>query len=47
MAGKETEEDENSFYIELRTNPIRFDPVDKVTNVFYDDANRQVFKLYL
>lgn len=34
--------DEN-FYIELCKNPIRFDPVDKVTNVFYDDANKQVF----
>lgn len=33
---------EGSYYIELCKNPIRFDPVDKVTNVFYDDANKQV-----
>ncbi|XP_033739671.1 regulator of MON1-CCZ1 complex-like [Pecten maximus] len=37
------EADDSNFYIELRKNPIRFDPVDKVTNVFYDDANKQVF----
>lgn len=36
-------DEEGSFYIELCKNPIRFDPVDKVTNVFYDDANKQVF----
>lgn len=35
-------DEEGSFYIELCKNPIRFDPVDKVTNVFYDDANKQV-----
>ena len=29
-------------YIELCKNPIRFDPVSKATNVFYDDANQQV-----
>ncbi|KAK3089040.1 hypothetical protein FSP39_000342 [Pinctada imbricata] len=36
-------EDSGSFFIELCKNPIRFDPVDKNTNVFYDDANKQVF----
>ncbi|KAJ8305389.1 hypothetical protein KUTeg_015934, partial [Tegillarca granosa] len=40
MAGADAE---GSFYIELCKNPIRFDPVDKVTGVFYDDANKQVF----
>ncbi|KAL5015940.1 hypothetical protein ScPMuIL_005529 [Solemya velum] len=35
--------DEGSFYIELCKTPIRFEPVSKVTNVFYDDANKQVF----
>jgi hypothetical protein len=35
-------DEEGSYYIELCKNPIRFDPVDKVTNVFYDDANKQV-----
>ncbi|XP_052074242.1 regulator of MON1-CCZ1 complex-like [Mytilus californianus] len=37
------QQNDGCFYIELCKNPIRFDPVDKVTNVFYDDANRQVF----
>ncbi len=31
-----------SFYISLSKNPIRFEPVSKVSNVFFDDANRQV-----
>ncbi|XP_053377581.1 regulator of MON1-CCZ1 complex-like isoform X2 [Mercenaria mercenaria] len=30
-------------YIELSKTPIRFEPISKVTNVFYDDANQQVF----
>ncbi|OWF47157.1 uncharacterized protein C18orf8-like [Mizuhopecten yessoensis] len=37
------EADDSNFYIELCKTPIRFDPVDKVTNVFYDDSNKQVF----
>lgn len=39
---KMAQQNDGCFYIELCKNPIRFDPVDKVTNVFYDDANRQV-----
>ncbi|XP_064624746.1 regulator of MON1-CCZ1 complex-like isoform X2 [Lineus longissimus] len=31
------------FYIELCQNPIQFEPFSKVTNVFFDDSNRQVF----
>ena len=38
-------EGDGNYYIELCKNPIRFDPVDKVTNVFYDDANKQVGSL--
>ena len=34
-------DDEDSVYIELSKNPIRFEPVSKVTNVFFDDSNRQ------
>lgn len=35
---------ENSqHYIELCPNPIRFEPVSKANNVFFDDANKQVF----
>ena len=34
-------DDEDTVYIELSKNPIRFEPVSKVTNVFFDDSNRQ------
>ena len=40
MAEGEAEMD--NFYIQLSNNPVRFEPVSKVTNVFFDDANRQV-----
>ena len=36
---------EENFYIELSRNVIRFEPVSKVTNVFFDDTNRQVKRL--
>jgi len=29
-------------YIELSPNPIRFDAVSQLTNVFFDDSNKQV-----
>ncbi|XP_049810731.1 regulator of MON1-CCZ1 complex-like [Schistocerca nitens] len=31
------------YYLELSRNPIRFEAVSKVTNVFFDDSNKQVF----
>ncbi|GAB0096678.1 Regulator of MON1-CCZ1 complex [Sergentomyia squamirostris] len=31
------------YYLELCANPIRFDPVSRLTNVFFDDSNKQVF----
>lgn len=31
------------YYLELSPNPIRFDAVSQLTNVFFDDSNRQVF----
>ncbi|XP_046386131.1 regulator of MON1-CCZ1 complex [Ischnura elegans] len=31
------------YYLELSSNPIRFQSVSSVTNVFFDDSNRQVF----
>lgn len=34
-------EDDN-VYLHLCPDPIRFEPVSKVTNVFYDEANQQV-----
>ncbi|KAL8612030.1 hypothetical protein ACOMHN_012929 [Nucella lapillus] len=39
MAGGE----DSQHYVELCHNPIRFEPVNKANNVFFDDANRQVF----
>jgi hypothetical protein len=36
-------QEENFFYIELCKNPIQFEPFSKVTNVFFDDSNRQVY----
>ncbi|XP_066148157.1 regulator of MON1-CCZ1 complex [Euwallacea fornicatus] len=30
-------------YLELSENPIRFEPVNQLTNVFYDDSNKDVF----
>ncbi|KAH8304023.1 hypothetical protein KR018_005920 [Drosophila ironensis] len=30
-------------YIELSPNPIRFDAVSQLTNVFFDDSNKQIF----
>lgn len=30
-------------YLELSSNPIRFEAVGQLTNVFFDDSNRQVF----
>ncbi|KAK7791013.1 hypothetical protein R5R35_007906 [Gryllus longicercus] len=31
------------YYLELSANPIRFEAVSKVVNVFFDDSNKQVF----
>lgn len=35
--------EDEQFYVELCRNPIRFEPVSKANNVFFDDANKQVF----
>ena len=35
-------EQSDNFYLELSKKNIRFDPVSTVTNVFFDDSNRQV-----
>lgn len=34
--------DKSLFVLELSQQPIRFDPVSPLTNVFFDDSNRQV-----
>lgn len=33
------------YYLELRNDPIRFDAASQLTNVFFDDSNRQVRNL--
>lgn len=33
----------DDYYLELCATPIRFESVSKVTNVFFDDSNKQVF----
>lgn len=35
--------EEESYYINLCDTPIRFEPVSRANNVFFDDANKQVF----
>ncbi|ODM97394.1 hypothetical protein Ocin01_09287 [Orchesella cincta] len=35
--------EEDNVYLQLCPDPIRFEPVSKVTNVFYDEANQQVY----
>ncbi|XP_071965710.1 regulator of MON1-CCZ1 complex-like [Antedon mediterranea] len=35
--------EEENFYIQLSPKPTRFEPVTKVSNVFFDEAKRQVF----
>lgn len=29
-------------YLELSKDPVRFEPVSKVTNVFFDDTSKEV-----
>lgn len=43
---KETLHDDE-YYLQLTNNPIRFEAVSQLTNVFFDDSNRQVFNFYL
>lgn len=33
---------EQSYYLELCSDPIRFDSVSQITNVFFDDSNKEV-----
>lgn len=34
--------DDDEYYLELTNSPIRFEAVSQLTNVFFDDSNRQV-----
>jgi hypothetical protein len=31
----------DDYYLELSPSPVRFESVSKVTNVFFDDCNKQ------
>ncbi|MPC45075.1 hypothetical protein E2C01_038760 [Portunus trituberculatus] len=33
-------------YLELSPDPVRFEPVSKVTNVFFDDTSKEVSGLW-
>lgn len=33
---------DDNYTLRLANNPIRFEPVSKLTHVFFDDANKQV-----
>lgn len=35
---------EQSYYLELCSEPIRFDSVSQITDVFFDDSNKQVHR---
>ncbi|XP_060521018.1 regulator of MON1-CCZ1 complex isoform X2 [Cylas formicarius] len=34
---------EQDYYLELTPDPIRFEPVNQLTNVFFDDSNKDIF----
>lgn len=38
-----TNVEERHFLLQLNQTPIHFEPVTKITNVFYDEVTRQVF----
>lgn len=42
MEAKSSFKMEESFYLELCSDPIRFDSVSQITDVFFDDSNKQV-----
>lgn len=39
--------DHFEYYLELCNDPIRFDAVSQLTNVFFDDSNKQVSEVAL
>ncbi|XP_078723047.1 regulator of MON1-CCZ1 complex isoform X2 [Lampetra fluviatilis] len=43
MKRGEEEEEEEAFYLELGPNPVRFEEISTINNVFFDEANKQVF----
>ena len=43
MSRTKIEATEASFLLQLSETAIHFEPVTKITNVFYDEVTRQVF----
>lgn len=37
-----TESEANEYYLELSPEPVKFEPVNDVTDVFFDDSKQQV-----
>jgi hypothetical protein len=37
----------DDYYLELSPMPVRFESVSKVTNVFFDDCNKQASELLM
>lgn len=41
------EEISDDYYLELSPTPVRFESVSKVTNVFFDDCNKQASEMLM
>lgn len=39
-------ENVEDLYLELTENPVRFEAVNQLVSVFFDDSNKQVDKLF-
>jgi hypothetical protein len=37
----------DDYYLELSPSPVRFESVSKVTNVFFDDCNKQASEVLM
>jgi hypothetical protein len=37
----------DDYYLELSPTPVRFESVSKVTNVFFDDCNKQASEMLM
>lgn len=40
-------ESEEDLYLELTKNPVRFEAVNQLVNVFFDDSNKQVSTFFV
>jgi len=41
------EDTSDDYYLELSPSPVRFESVSKVTNVFFDDCNKQASEMLM